>query len=428
MERSLNSAPIDAPIAVMHRFACWVLAALAVGCARIEFSVNGGSGGGEPAAGGGAQPIGGENNAGGGGETTSGGGGGGGPCPGVPETCNGIDDDCNGIADDPPGGMGSLCAGCNWLTYDAKLYVSCPNGGVDPANANCPTGMEIVVLQSQAELDALNPIVSVSSFVAFRQADSSPDRTAGWAWTQRTGMPPPWADGQPDDYGSLEPVRFETGPEDCAGLYRIGDIVDFSDAPCVGGFHEVLCEQVSDECIPDAPCLLAEGCQGVSDCTRAPGDQCVAAGVAEKCNGLDDNCNGTVDENVCGCTNFTDAFTGRVYRRCDFAVVAENTHCGPGFRPAYLTEASEVSFADSLIGAGDSLWMGLYQETPAATLTEGWVHFDGQPLTAPFWAGSQPNDGTDDVETGEQNCASLVSGGAHDTDCAALQGYLCEEL
>ncbi len=408
---------------------CLCFTLVLAGCAEIQYAASGGGGGDQ---GGGAGTGSGANGGMGGAQGGAGGSGGagGGPCdPTEIEVCDGVDNDCNGVADDPPGGTGQLCGECTWLTHAGKLYVACAANMAHIDSLECPAGTELVVLQDAAEQTALDPLIPGAmegGYVNLRQTDLAPHLVSSWSWLDREGMPPSWANGEPDDYDELEPVGIENDQEQCAALYRFGGNVGLADVPCDNFAEYFLCEQSAPSCIAGAQCARSEGCRGVFDCNLPEGAQCVPSPAGETCNGLDDDCNGTVDDSSCSCVPFNGPL-GQSYKRCLFTTQLVNAQCGPGYRLAFPNDAAELTLLTGNLG-GANRWWSAFQPTDQLTLLGGWVGFDGTPVPPATWNAGQPSDGADNLENGEQQCARMTSNGAADTECTDTYGYLCEEL
>lgn len=406
---------------------------LATACTAIDYADGGGSASGGSDAGAGpsvgGSGVGGSANVGAG--SSVGGQGGAPPCqPGAAELCNGVDDDCDGIADNPPGGVGTVCPEMTWETApDGRLYVSIPLEGADVATHACPTGTELVVLQSQQELSFLEVFVPLEGDMAVLGAQQEPQRShrvEGWSWV-RPGIPMPWSAGEPDDYRPNEPAMFENDDENCAGLYHGPMGSSFADLPCNGGTSGVfVCEQIGDGGVPGGACLLDEGCAGTWD---TAGTTCNPVPQAETCNGHDDACDGMADEDAtCGCVMLTDPSTGRSYKNCALQVAAQETHCGTGYRLAIVDSAAENTYLISQLGGGgqQSHFVGLLQPLDSVDVLLGFEWLDGTPVVVP-WAPGQPSDFPTTGEQGEQNCGVMSSTGLRDQTCSANFKYFCEQ-
>lgn len=151
-------------------------------------------------------------------------------------------------------------------------------------------------------------------------------------------------------------------------------------------------------------------------------DTCVGL---EACNGLDDDCNGLVDDgDPCpGCMTFTNA--GRTYQLCATTrtwTAARAACMTMGYDLAIIENATEQSFVAPLAtrggfgGAGTGVWIGLAGD-PSGTFT--WVNGTAPTYTA--WATGEPN-----LPSSCVRLRSVVSGQWADTDCTASNGYLCE--
>jgi hypothetical protein len=154
------------------------------------------------------------------------------------------------------------------------------------------------------------------------------------------------------------------------------------------------------------------------------------------CNGLDDDCDGFVDEPVaevgsaCGCT--WGEWQGRKYVACPAPslAVAEcpaSTHVAVPQSPEEL--AFLVSFAASTpLGEG---FVGLSQAPGSPSAGSGWS-WDRPGASLP-WGAGEPNDFNGNqpsfVENGDEQCASVKVSGLNDQFCTADDlDLLCEEI
>ncbi len=419
------------------------LFSLTLGCLELNYGWGGSAGDGSGGVGAGAGAA----TGGSAGMPTSGGGGSGGsggaPCVPTEETCNGLDDDCDGVADEPDSGSGEAC-GCTWLTWSDRLYAACTTVG-DFDQLTCPAGTDLVVLGSaeeQAALYVLVPDLGTAAFIGLRQDDDAAQTAVGWRWVgrengalvKRDGPLPPWSSDQPNDRAPQvenEPVALEDGRENCGFLFRTPSGEEtMTDGACSGpGVTRVLCEQQPDNCSSGVACHGVLGCPGVLDCTMPEGERCVPSPSEELCNGFDDNCDGVLDDPVCGCVTFTDDSTGRAYKRCLASVVIEAAACGPGFRLAAPGSESELMFLEESEAGFEGHHVGIVQRLGSMASEDGWALLDGTPIPATFWSDSEPNEGGLGKESDLQNCARLTALGLRDGECGSQQnGYFCEQI
>jgi hypothetical protein len=407
---------------------------LAAGCLGVRYGSDGAGAGGAGAEGAGGTVAGG---AGSGGEAA-------GPCVPVAEVCNGLDDDCDGVADEPDSGDGAAC-GCSWRTWDGRLYAVCESGG-DFESAFCPAGTDLAVVGSpeeQAALFTLLPGDDVAAFIGLRQEHDASHPAVGWRWVSRDGVvrdgpSPAWYEGQPNDRGYLgesEPVSLENGDEDCGYLVRTpAGIEMLTDGPCAPpNPPRMLCEQQPGDCVDGAACRRELGCPGTLDCSLPEGDRCVPAPQPELCNGFDDDCDGELDDLVCGCSGFTDPSTGRAYELCTVEVLVADAACAPGYRLAAPQTEDELTFLASSLASFEGNHVGVVQALGQPDVEDGWALLDGTPVPASWWASGEPNDGNVDpspiLETDAQNCARLTPLGLRDCSCTSeVRGFLCEAI
>ncbi|MCB9674881.1 MAG: hypothetical protein H6737_07175 [Alphaproteobacteria bacterium] len=203
--------------------------------------------------------------------------------PGAIDDCDGVDDDCNGVVDDSPPGAGlasvqaGVCAGAT--------QVCGPAGLVDPDYALIP-GYEAVEVSCDGldndcdgQTDAIDDPPVVSEVGICATIPRICDGANGW----------------------VDPL-----PEDVQGWQERENACDGIDNDCDG--------QVDEDVVPP-PSSFAVGvcsdlvkvCAGV-DRWQEPEDLPPEFG-AEICNGLDDDCDGVVDDDCtepsllskCGC-------------------------------------------------------------------------------------------------------------------------------
>lgn len=346
------------------------------------------------------------------------------------EICNGLDDDGDGIADEPPTGEGPFCD-CEWLTFEGALYAACPTPAVLD-EVTCPAGMELVVLQSAAEQEALGKLIppEASGYTGLRQEDGASNPRAKWSWVGRIGMPPAWGTNQPNDAGPFtEPVEGDR--QQCGFLFRSSaDVYSLADGACSGETLTLaVCEASRTPlCVPGAPCTLGSGCNGVFTCSEGE-PVCAPVPASSTCNGLDDECDGEIGDDDCGC-NVVFGPIGRQYKTCAKLARPADAECGEGFRLANPTTSEEFAFLESISFAPGTMgerWIGVFQIVGQATPDTGWITLDGTPVLPGAWESGEPGD-ADGVEDGTQDCGYMNVGGLRDGDCSTPRGALCEEV
>jgi len=238
--------------------------------------------------------------------------------PGTParEACppDGVDQDCNGVVDDVPGGCGTctpeVCNGldddCNGMIDDATAIFPCPTTAPNPAGCQCPSGKSC---SSVADL----PSCWCPGGCGLAVGECRPGvLSCTGGKLQCTGGAGPMTeicDGKDNDCDSVidgftracYPAGVpgcDPAAGTCQGICHLGvEICPRLTAPaasntfgaCMGAVQpaQEICNGVDDDCngvIDDVP----GGC----------GTTCIPK--PEICNGIDDNCNGIVDDNPAG--------------------------------------------------------------------------------------------------------------------------------
>ncbi|MFT3775635.1 MAG: MopE-related protein [Minicystis sp.] len=253
-------------------------------------------------------------------------------CTPSPEVCNGIDDDCNGTVDDNPidanqpcglslgecspgitvcsggvlgcaGAIGPQTEVCNGLDDDCDGVV---DGMTTPCYAGPNGTLGVGVCHAGSKACTAVPGSGVPQFGAcIGEVKPSPEI----------------CDGQDNDCNGMvddqvsDGLGHKTGDVCCnfgskcgvgvctAGLYTCAG----SQVVCNGGVgpSAEVCDGLDNDCngmvddVPGkgTPCVLAGGCPGMLDCQMGVGLVCVAAATGlEICNGIDDDCDGSIDE------------------------------------------------------------------------------------------------------------------------------------
>ena len=82
--------------------------------------------------------------------------------------------------------------------------------------------------------------------------------------------------------------------------------------------------------------------------------------------------------------------------------------------------------APPVVLAGNSVWVGTVQQVPATAPNQGWIWFDGQPLTM-GWHNGEPND-RGAIEDRQEQFVKLEKNRTYFTDSSGTDSYgaLCE--
>ena len=182
---------------------------------------------------------------------------------------------------------------------------------------------------------------------------------------------------------------------------------------------------------PDAPIVACVRPYGVSesndDCDDK--DRYRAPSLAEVCDELDNDCNGTVDDN--GCSNNCTALRrpapddATAYIRCttQLSWPAARAACGSwGFHLIYIETAEENTWLRSKLSFASTWLGGTDQLQPNRWIWGNGVAFwdSGQTLTYAAWATAQP----ENVDS--ENCTEMDTLGWADRQCGITNGFVCE--
>ncbi|GMV42292.1 MAG: hypothetical protein AMXMBFR64_40080 [Myxococcales bacterium] len=260
--------------------------------------------------------------------------------PGATEVCNGKDDDCNGVSDDENAiacqtffldqdgdGFGKdgvskcLCAATG--AYSSKTASDCndTNGAVYPGAPEICNGVDD---NCNAQIDELN---AVGCLLYYKDAD---DDGYGLTADSICSCKP---QGQYDtflkgDCNDASAAVFPGATEACNGLDDDCDgLIDEAGAlGCQSWYKDVDADGWGKD--NDSLCLCAPDAQYSSlnkgDCDDTNAN--INPAKKEACNGFDDNCDGSVDEqNALGCVAWFEDVDGDGYGK----TVSSKCQCGP---------------------------------------------------------------------------------------------------
>ena len=221
-------------------------------------------------------------------------------------------------------------------------------------------------------------------------------------------------------------------PEICDGLDNDGD-GDIDDPPLwVGADGDGDGYGSPSGATLVSSCSADDEAASIDDCDD--GDTSVHPGAVEDCNGIDDDCDGEVDEAACACTVAIDA--GRVLQLCDVTWLgwhdARDACEADGFTLPLVRSEVEQDELWAALGPLFNLtanprfgtWLGATDEAEEGV----WVWVDGEVAPYTNWRAGEPNNGFYmDVQNTLEHCAEIEAEGTwDDQSCAVIHPYACE--
>lgn len=202
--------------------------------------------------------------------------------------------------------------------------------------------------------------------------------------------PPPPPPQECDTHRDCDDGEYCNGNEQCVD----GFCEDAEPVECGEGdeCHMAYCDEDRDRCVE---MLIAEDRDGDGFFARPCGDDCddtdpaVHPGAREVCNGIDDNCDGTVDEDL---VEACEDFGRRVCRDGAWTDCHECTVCIPGSR-RYCDTPTYCSWGEQSCNADGDGWGECYETSPprgcegytfdqdccmaSGECCQDWVDYDG---------------------------------------------------
>jgi hypothetical protein len=361
------------------------------------------------------------------------------------EVCNAEDDDCDGMVDE---GVNMVCVG--GLGVCASGSARCVGGAFGACVPDVSPSEELCdgVLDENCDGSVDEGCVCVPGstrtcgnevgICTLGEQTCQPDETWGDcvggtpAGTETCNMLDDDCNGTVDDWTETcgSPVgACATGTRTC---------VSGAPGPCVGevGSTRELCgtgiDEDCDGMLDEADCACVNGtmqsctsgsCAGTQTCAGGVWGACSTSSGVESCNGMDDDCNGTIDDGATCATSMCTVLrnAGSTYLRClnDLSWDAARAHCMMyGYDLVVIDSMAEDTWLDSQ-DFGADWWIGLHDADSMRPYE--WVYtpsgaFDG-------WRGGSP-DASDE-------CAfSDTSRATNDTwdngSCSTPRNYFCE--
>ncbi|NVM20250.1 MAG: putative metal-binding motif-containing protein, partial [Desulfobacterales bacterium] len=265
--------------------------------------------------------------------------------PGAGEVCNGVDDNCDGAMDE----------GCMTYYRDAD-----GDGYGNPSDSTTATSQPSGYVANGGDCKDNDPGINPAATETCNGTDDNCDGNSDEGCTTY------YRDGDNDGYGDPAdsvvdtslPSGYAANPDDC----------DDSNAAIYPGAVE-LCDGLDNDCdgATDEDCPITiyyrdadgDGYGDPADSTTTPtagyvtndedcndADDTTCPGCAEKCgNGMDDDCDGAVDE---GCVTYYEDADGDGYGN----PVVTKSVASPAPPPGYLANAGDCNDNDATIHPG----------------------------------------------------------------------------
>jgi hypothetical protein len=326
--------------------------------------------------------------------------------PGATEVCNGIDDDCDGSIDE--GAIGSTW----YRDSDSDTYGNATNTMVA---CNQPVGYVASSTDCNDSNAAVHPGVTEVCNGIDDDCDGSIDEGAtGSTW---------YRDADGDTYGNAtntmvacnQPVGYVASSTDC----------NDSNAAVHPGATEV-CNGIDDDCdgnTDDGVSITyyrdfdGDGYGNATATTRACGapvgyvsnntdcndnNSSVHPGATEVCNGIDDDCDGNIDEGAIGSTWYRDA-DGDTYGNATNTMLACNQPVG------YVSDNTDCNDADNTIYPGAPELCDGKDNDCDGSIDEGVTNYS--------WYRDADGDGYGNPAVTTQNCSQPQGYVSDNTDC-----------
>ena len=380
--------------------------------------------------------------------------------PGAVEVCNGADDDCDALVDDDDADV-DLTTGSTWYA-DADS-----DGHGDPAVAVTACQQPSATVSDNTDCDDNSGAVSPSATEICNSIDDdcdtlvddddpSVDTSTGTTF---------YVDSDADSYGGSSSLQACALP---SGYARNGTDCDDGDTSVNPGASEV-CNSIDDDCdalvddddgdldVSTADLWYPDGdADGYGDASGTTVTACVEptgytdddtdcddadSGVnplaSEVCNGIDDDCDSTVDS-AAACPCNLERYGNHTYLFCesteDWHDAEAACQTQTNYELVVIDDATEQAWVWTTAASTDSSrwwWIGFHNQNASASQepSGGFEWVDGSAVSYTAWASGQPDDYRSD-----EDCAHIYpnTGRWNDLDCdSASWGstdlyYVCE--
>jgi len=357
--------------------------------------------------------------------------------PAATEVCDGVDNDCSGRADEDSAvdvltwyadadGDGYGDPKASDIDCDQPLRHVSDNTDCDDTASGINPGAVEICDSLDNDCDGLiddddGSLSTTRAWYADADGDGYGDLyTPSYACSAPSGTVSSSTDCDDTD-AAINPAAFEV----CDGVDNDCDGLTDSDDDSLRGattyYFDADGDGFGDILESTAACSLPSGYVVLgTDCDDS--DPSISPAATEDCNGVDDDCDGTLDDaGDCPCN--LESYDGHSYLFCEDEITWWKAYEGclsvDNFDLVIIEDSTENAWVFSTAYSYDPWvwwWMGLHnQDATSSEEPDGaWEWVDGSALSWDNWNSSQPDDGWSD-----EDCAHMYgdSGTWNDLDC-----------
>jgi hypothetical protein len=339
--------------------------------------------------------------------------------PGATESCNGVDDDCDGTVDDSAidastwyaDADGDSFGDATVIALDCALPTGYSGDDRDCDDTDAAVNPDALEICNTIDDDCDGTVDLGADDASTWYTDADGDTWGDPATAVDACTAPSGTLADDTDCDDTSATVHPTADEHCNGIDDDCDGTVDEDAVDVGSWHaDADADGYGDPAVTSVECTAPVGyLADATDCNDA--DATVHPGAGEYCNGVDDDCDGTIDLGALDAATWYADADGDTFG--DAAATAAACAAPTG----YGTDATDCDDTDATVypGAADIPYDGLDQDCDGADLTD--ADLDG--WTARVVGGDDCDDGDAAVFPGapesadgiDANCDGVVDEG-----------------